>query len=124
MDDSATGRAVAHGATEGAVERDAARLWERHFREPEAACAQARALLAEAPDAASVARGWCLLTIAYHRLFFTSRPREAHPFLVQAREAFAAVGHRRGELLTEVGLARLARRPDAVRSRASPRRAP
>ena len=95
MDDSAAGRAVDHGATEGAVARDAARVWERHFREPEAACAKARTLLAEIPDAALVARGWCLLSIAYHQLFFTSSPREAHPFLVQAREAFAAAGDRR-----------------------------
>ena len=112
MDDSAAGRAVEHGATEGAIERDAARdavrVWDRHFREPEAACAHARTLLVEIPDAALVARGWCLLSIAYHQLFFTSSPREAHPFLVQAREAFAAAGDRRGELLTEIGMARLA----------------
>jgi hypothetical protein len=95
-------------ATEGAVERAPTRLWERHFRDPEVACAEARALLAETPHAPSVARGWCVLTIAFHHLFFTSSPRDARDFLAQAREAFAAIADRRGELLTEVGTARLA----------------
>ncbi|MGE5170233.1 MAG: diguanylate cyclase [Rudaea sp.] len=94
--------------TEGVVERDAIHLWQRHFRDPETACAKARALLAQAPPAAAGTRGWCALTLAFHHLFFTANPREAGPFLAQAREAFADAGDRRGALLTEVGQARLA----------------
>jgi len=104
------GRAAIMQANVGMADsRDAGiALWERHFREPEAAFADASALLAarESPDAHT--RAWCELTIAYHHLFFTANPPEARHWIAQASERFADVAERRGSLLAEIGLARLA----------------
>ncbi len=107
------------GLAEDATQRDAVALWERHFREPEASFARAGALLA-AGTLGARARAWCELTIAYHHLFFTPHPPEARGFLAAAEAGFAAAGDRRGELLAEIGAARLAiveRTPDAARER-------
>ncbi|HEX6138131.1 MAG TPA: GGDEF domain-containing protein [Casimicrobiaceae bacterium] len=102
-----------------AAARDAVALWERHFRDPEGARLRAEAELAGGA-LATRAHAWCELTIAYHHLFFTAHPREAQRFLAAAAQGFAAAGDRRGELLAEIGAARLAivdRSPDAARER-------
>ena len=49
--------------------------WERHFREPERAFAQASELASSSVDAR--VRAWSELTIAYHDLYFTANPLEA-----------------------------------------------
>ncbi|MEO9136204.1 MAG: GGDEF domain-containing protein [Casimicrobiaceae bacterium] len=105
---------------ESAAERDVAPLWERHFRDPEAAYARAKALLAQAEPIGQPARAWCELTIAFHHLFFTPQPLEARRFLMDAQQGFATYGDRRGEILAEIGTARLAiveRSPAAARER-------
>jgi two-component system, cell cycle response regulator len=89
-------------------------LWERHFRDPEPAFAQAHALLAAAPAAAPNTRAWCELTIAFHHLFFTANPRDARSWIAGAATSFAALGDRRGALLAEIGAARLAIAEQAV----------
>lgn len=86
---------------------EAAALWERHFRDPEAAFADAHRLLDAAVDSPGT-RAWCKLTIAFHHLFFTANPLEAKRWIDAANEIFAAVGDRRGVLLAEIGAARLA----------------
>ena len=86
----------------------AAALWDRHFRDPEGAFAEAQALLRDADDLAPGVRAWSELTIAYHHLFFTPNPREARPWIAAAAQRFAALDDRRGALLTEIGAARLA----------------
>lgn len=105
---------------EAATESDAIALWDRHFRDPNATVAKARALL-ESGDAQSPAvHGWCALTIAYHHLFFSAHPLEARRFLADAGAAFRDAYHRRGALLAEIGVARLAiteREPIAARER-------
>ena len=106
-------------AQESAAERDAVALWERHFRDPEAAAATAQARLADV-TLAPRARAWSALTVAFHHLFFTAHPLEARSFLDAAAQGFAAAHDRRGELLAEIGAARLAiveRSPDAARER-------
>jgi len=108
--DSAVGSAAAGGVD----------VWERHFRDPEAAFARAQALLAQSRqrDARTVA--WCELTIAFHHLFFTARPLEARQWIAAAQRSFADVGERRGALLAEIGAARLAiieRSPGSARDR-------
>jgi diguanylate cyclase (GGDEF)-like protein len=80
--------------------------WDAHFRAPEAGVEHARAMHAAATDPAE--RGWHALTIAYHALFFSSQPASARPLLDDARASFTRVGDRRGELLVDVGFARLA----------------
>src|SRR3982750_90472 len=105
-----TASAAVGRASAGTADRPdlAIALWERHFRDPDAAFADASALLAdrETPDAHT--RAWCELTIAYHHLFFTASPPEARHWIAQASERFAELAERRGSLLTEIGLARLA----------------
>jgi Cu+-exporting ATPase len=76
-------------ALESATERDAVALWERHFRDPEAACAEAEARLADA-TLTPRARAWCALTRAFHHLFFTAHPLDARRFLATAGQGFAA----------------------------------
>src|SRR5689334_14547440 len=96
---------------------EAVRVWERHFREPDAAFARAKALVADATQSPAT-RAWHALTIAFHFLFFTAEPLEARPYLAQAKRALADANERRGELLADIGLARLAivqRAPDAAR---------
>ena len=110
---------------DGSVERaaakvDAVALWERHFRDPQAALARAEALLADAAPLDARSRAWCELTIAFHHLFFTPQPLAARRFLAAAERLFAGTGDRRGELLTQIGAARLAiieRSPEAARER-------
>ena len=89
-------------------QRDAVALWERHFRDPEAAAARAAALLADPAMHAPAARGWCELIVAFQHLFFTGHPLAARDYLGEARQRFHALGERRGELLAEIGVARLA----------------
>jgi diguanylate cyclase (GGDEF)-like protein len=104
---------------EHAAGNEAVTVWERHFREPEVSLARAQALAGDAlldPRA----RAWCELTIAFHHLFFTARPLEARRHLDAAAANFAATNDRRGELLVEIGAARLAiveRSPLAARER-------
>jgi len=95
-------------------------LWDLHFRDPEPAFAQARALLADPASVDPRTRAWCELTIAFHHLFFTAHPLEARRWIAAASESFAATGERRGALLAEIGAARLAiveRSPIAARDR-------
>jgi len=98
---------------------EAVAVWERHFREPEASLARAEALVGDsALD--TQPRAWCELTIAFHHLFFTARPLEARRHLDAAATRFAGAHDRRGELLAEIGAARLAiveRSPLAARER-------
>jgi len=82
-------------------------VWDRHFREPEAAFAHACTQL-RAVDLEPRARAWGELTIAFHHLFFTANPIEAKHWLAAAAGRFAEVGERRGALLAEIGAARLA----------------
>ncbi|HSC22844.1 MAG TPA: tetratricopeptide repeat-containing diguanylate cyclase [Casimicrobiaceae bacterium] len=96
---------------------DAVHAWERHFGEPATAFAQAKERIAEGAQDAP-ARAWYALTIAFHYLFFTAQPLDARPYLVKAKRAFAAAGQRRGELLADIGEARLAiveRAPETAR---------
>jgi two-component system, cell cycle response regulator len=83
-------------------------LWERHFHDPDAALAEVHAALANPASLSEADRAWCELTVAFHHLFFTSTPREARQWLVDATARFAAVADRRGALLAEIGAARLA----------------
>jgi diguanylate cyclase (GGDEF)-like protein len=86
---------------------DGVGVWDRHFRDPEAAYAEARALV----DAAALdphVRAWCELTIAFHHLFFTANPRDATHWIAAAAERFGELSERRGVLLAEIGAARLA----------------
>ena len=81
-------------------------LWRTHFRDPATAMARAEAVLASADaDLRSVA--WAELTVAFHHLFFTAKPIEAEAWLPRAERHFATLGERRGELLAQVGAARL-----------------
>src|SRR6185437_7027516 len=80
---------------------DAVRVWERHFREPDAAFARAKALVADATQPPP-ARAWHALTIAFHWLFFTAQPLEARPYLAEARRALTGANERRGEILAEI----------------------
>jgi len=86
---------------------DAVALWTRHFRDPEATAARAEALLAQAAQPPA-ARAWWALTLAFHHLFFTARPLDARPLLADAARDFRDSGQRRGELLAQIGAARLA----------------
>jgi len=81
-------------------------VWESHFREPAASVAHARAVLDD-PASGERARAWAGLTIGWHQLYFTADPAAAASTLPAARERFAALGERRGELLARIGLARL-----------------
>ena len=84
----------------------AAAPWERHFREPERAFAEASELASSAVDGR--VRAWSELTIAYHHLYFTANPLEAKPWIERAAARFEASGERRGGLLAQVAAARLA----------------
>jgi two-component system, cell cycle response regulator len=90
------------------TDREVLALWDRHFRDPEATAARAGALLANADALSPSARAWCEITIAFHHLFFTAEPLQARRFLSHAQRHFADAGDRRGELLAEIGAARLA----------------
>lgn len=81
-------------------------VWESHFRDPAASVAHARAALDD-PASGERARAWAGLTIGWHQLYFTADPAAAAATLPAARERFAALGERRGELLARIGLARL-----------------
>jgi diguanylate cyclase (GGDEF)-like protein len=81
-------------------------VWEAHFRDPQAAVDRARAMLAD-PGADPRATAWCELVVAFHNLFFTTRPSEAELWLPRAERHFAELRERRGELLAQVGAARL-----------------
>ena len=82
-------------------------LWERHFRDPEFAYVRADALLAREEPIGQPARAWCELTVAFHH-FLTAQPLEARRFLADAQAGFTTAGDRRGQLLAEIGAARLA----------------
>jgi diguanylate cyclase (GGDEF)-like protein len=99
---------------------DAMALWAGHFRDPEASAARAEALLAQPGTQLPAVRAWCALTLAFHHLFFGAQPLDARPLLADASHAFREAGERRGELLAEIGAARLAiveRAPAAARER-------
>lgn len=103
-----------------ATAREVVALWERHFRDPEFAYSGAKALLAREKPIGQLARAWCELTIAFHHLVFTAQPIEARRFLADAQRGFTAAGDRRGQLLAEIGTARIAiveRSPLAARER-------
>jgi diguanylate cyclase (GGDEF)-like protein len=82
------------------------RLWLRHFRDPVAACTEAQHVVATAPGHAHEL-AWAELTIAYHHLFYTSRPAEAREWLARAQSRFESHGERRGVILAQAGSARL-----------------
>jgi diguanylate cyclase (GGDEF)-like protein len=81
-------------------------LWEQHFRNPPPAVDKARALLADATIDERT-RGWAELTLAFNHLFFSSRPAEAASGILRAQELLGKAGDRRGQLLAEIGSARL-----------------
>lgn len=81
-------------------------VWESHFREPAASVARARAALDD-PATGERARAWAELTIGWHQLYFTADPGAAGATLPLARERFARLSERRGELLARIGIARL-----------------
>jgi diguanylate cyclase (GGDEF)-like protein len=89
-----------------AAEPAARAVWDAHFRAPEAGVARARAMHATATDPGE--RGWLALTLAFDALFFASQPAVAQPLLDDARASFTRAGDRRGELLCDIGLARIA----------------
>ncbi|MBS0319500.1 MAG: diguanylate cyclase [Proteobacteria bacterium] len=81
-------------------------VWEAHFRDPGPALARARALLAsDLRDERT--RGWAELTLAFNDLFFSARPDQAEDSIGRALTYFAAAGERRGQLLAQIGEARL-----------------
>ena len=81
-------------------------IWEAHFRDPATAMARAEAVLADSgTDAHTIA--WSELTLAFHHLFFTAKPVDAGSWLARAERHFAALGERRGEILAQIGAARL-----------------
>ena len=81
-------------------------LWNRHFREPETAFAEASKLASSGLD--PHVRAWCELTIAYHHLYFTPNPLDAKRWIERAAASFEEAGERRGALLAQIGAARLA----------------
>jgi diguanylate cyclase (GGDEF)-like protein len=81
-------------------------IWEEHFRNPAAALDRARAVLASGATDERL-RGWCELTLAFDHLFLSAKPTEAEDGIGRALTFFSAVGERRGQLLAEIGKARL-----------------
>ncbi len=105
---------------DNAASGDIVKLWERHFREPEASFARAKAIQDDPDERDARTIGWCELTIAFHHLFFTAHPLEARQWIVAAQKSMASAGDRRGALLAEIGAARLAiieRSPGSARDR-------
>ena len=87
---------------------DAAALWERHFRDPEAAFADAHALLDAAVDSPGT-RAWCNVDdrvppSVLHGAIRWKRSAGSTPRAKASRPS----GDRRGVLLAEIGAARLA----------------
>ncbi|HEY5367257.1 MAG TPA: diguanylate cyclase [Casimicrobiaceae bacterium] len=93
--------AVAARLTDPGIE-----LWEQHFRDPQRGVEMARATLADAATAERM-RGWAELTLAFNHLYFSSQPFEAASGIVRAEKHFVGAGDRRGQLLAEIGSARL-----------------
>ena len=81
-------------------------IWEDHFRNPASALEKARAVLANAA-ADERTRGWAELTLAFDHVFFSAKPAEAEDGIGRALTFFSAAGERRGQLLAEIGKARL-----------------
>jgi len=81
-------------------------LWGQHFRNPQAGMERAHAILADAQSDARM-RGWAELTLAFNHLFFSSQPVEAASGIERAHELLVTAGDRRGQLLAEIGSARL-----------------
>lgn len=81
-------------------------IWEEHFRSPAPALVRARATL-EGPSKDERLRGWCELTLAFNHLFLSARPDEAEDGIGRALTYFSAAGERRGQLLAQIGQARL-----------------
>lgn len=81
-------------------------LWGQHFRNPQAGVERAQAILADAQSDARM-RGWAELTLAFNHLFFSSQPVEAASGIERAHELLVTAGDRRGQLLAEIGSARL-----------------
>ena len=81
-------------------------LWGQHFRNPQSGVERARVILADAQSDARM-RGWSELTLAFNHLFFSSQPVEAASGIERAHELFVTAGDRRGQLLAEIGSARL-----------------
>ncbi len=98
--------AAATLATSTAMPDPGIELWEQHFRNPLPAVDNAHAMLADAKTSERT-RGWAELTVAFNHLFHTSRPAEAELGMLRAASHFAATGDRRGQLLAEIGNARL-----------------
>ncbi|MEP7061888.1 MAG: diguanylate cyclase [Betaproteobacteria bacterium] len=81
-------------------------LWEQHFRNPQLGVERAREMLDDAATDERL-RGWAELTLAFNHLYFTSQPVEAESGIARARSLFVATADRRGQLLAEIGGARL-----------------
>jgi diguanylate cyclase (GGDEF)-like protein len=81
-------------------------LWGQHFRNPQAGMERAHAILADAQSDARM-RGWAELTLAFNHLFFSSQPVEAASGIERAHELLVTAGDRLGQLLAEIGCARL-----------------
>ena len=82
-------------------------IWDAHFRDPAVAIKRAQAALASCPPADERTLAWAELTVAYHHLFFSANPAEAHKSLERALQHFKGISDRRGELLARTGIARL-----------------
>ncbi|MEO8974844.1 MAG: diguanylate cyclase [Casimicrobiaceae bacterium] len=81
-------------------------LWEQHFRDPQRGVEMALASLADDATGERM-RGWAELTLAFNHLYFSSRPAEAESGIARAEKLFVKAADRRGQLLAEIGSARL-----------------
>jgi diguanylate cyclase (GGDEF)-like protein len=81
-------------------------LWEQHFRNPRLGVERAREMLDDATTDERI-RGWAELTLAFNHLYFSSQPAEAESGIARAQRLFVATADRRGQLLAEIGSARL-----------------
>ena len=88
----------------GEARRQAQRAWALLHEDSSRSIELAEAALAGAGDDRT-AVAWALLARGFHRLYFT-RPQEALAELHQARDAFAAIADRAGQILAGAGIAR------------------
>lgn len=81
--------------------RQAQRAWRIQFTDSAGSLAGAERVLARA-DAGTAAHAWARLARAYHRMRYAA-PADALAEFALARQAFGALGDRRGQILATVG---------------------